>query len=1327
MASDKLSVVSGQNGAAEKPNGNQTSDFALPTSEIPNGSRVRIQPIETEMKTSYINYAMSVIVGRALPDARDGLKPVHRRILHAMNDMGMMHDKQYKKCARIVGEVLGKYHPHGDTAVYDSLVRMAQDFSLRYTLVDGQGNFGCFTKDTRVKLTDSRDLSFGELVQEYAAGKRNYTYTVDAQGHIKIAEIKNPRLTRKNAPLVKVTLDNGQAIRCTPNHRFMLLDGRFCEAQSLQPGVSVMPLYLRLSDERDSLKPKQHDYIMIYESMADRWVPSHVLADEWNIVNGIYNRSAGRVRHHRDFNKLNNNPENLVRLGWGEHRHMHAKLTASKHRSDENYRKRLAEGRARYWSSPNVRESYAKRLSQKNLSNWQKPEYREKMREFLSRVNKEYIEQHPEKRKEYSERASHTLRRLWKDSHYRALFHGKIVKANKSRTSNLTGKSKFLRVAKTALQKSGRLCKETYEAARGEVYPYGHATSWACGIAKYFQDDPNLVLQELNKNHKVICVETLEEREDVYDLTIDGTHNFALAMGVFVHNSVDGDNAAAMRYTECRMSKIAGELLADIDKETVDFTDNFDATLKEPTVLPSRIPNLLVNGSSGIAVGMATNIPPHNLSEAIDGAVLLIDKPDATVQELMQLIKGPDFPTGGAIYGKRGIYDAYTTGRGSITVRAKMHVEEKEHRIIVDEIPYAVNKAETLKDIAQKVKDGIIEGITDIRDESDREGIRVVIVLRRDALPDVVMNQLYAHSNFQTQFGIINLALVNNQPKVLTLKDMLLEFLKHRKTVVVRRTNYDLKAAQDRCHILEGLIIALDNLDAVIKTIRESKTVEDARNALVSRFALSEIQAKAILDMKLQKLTNMESQSIKNEHAEICQLIDQLKALLTDESKILEVIRAELIAIKDKYGDARKTEIVEGDPDGKDIEDLIPVQDVVITITKAGYIKRTQLNEYREQNRGGKGIIGVESKENDFVKETFVTSTHDYLLFFTNLGRCYWLKAYRVPEVGRYSAGRAIINLLPKLQENEIVNALIPIKKEWIDKYRKDCGEGEGAKEAMPATSADAESAMRGGETRFLLFATRNGIIKKTPLSEYSNPRSTGIIAINIREGDEVVNTALSDGTHQVIIASREGQAVRFDESDVRTVGRNSMGVRAMTLEENDAVVSMTLATPEEAERKCLLTVTENGYGKRSPISEYRHTARGAKGVRTIIVNKRNGPVVSALAVEEEDRLIVTSKAGMMIRMPASTISEHGRNTMGVRIMRMHENDVVVSVTRIPAEIALAQNGDDSNGMEGGEGKDQTGKEAAQAAPASPLNEQPRQSVGSANNINNEGNTVMQQ
>ncbi|MDD5502338.1 MAG: DNA gyrase subunit A [Candidatus Thermoplasmatota archaeon] len=822
-------------------NGNGTTS----ATELQNASRVQIQPIETEMKTSYINYAMSVIVGRALPDARDGLKPVHRRILYAMSDMGLTHEKQYKKCARVVGEVLGKYHPHGDTAVYDSLVRMAQDFSLRYMLVDGQGNFG----------------------------------------------------------------------------------------------------------------------------------------------------------------------------------------------------------------------------------------------------------------------------------------------------------------------------------------------------------------------------------------------------------SVDGDSAAAMRYTECKMAKISNELLADLDKETVPFTDNFDATLKEPTVLPSRFPNLLVNGSSGIAVGMATNMPPHNLSETIDGAVLLIDKPESTIQEMMQCIKGPDFPTGGTIYGMRGIYDAYTTGRGSITIRAKMRIEEEEHRIIVDEIPYAVNKAEMLKDIADKVKEGVIEGITDIRDESDRDGIRIVVVLRRDALADVVMNQLYAHSNMQTQFGIINLALVNNQPRVLTLKDLIVEFLKHRKTVVIKRTEYDLKAAQDRCHILEGLIIALDNLDAVIKTIRESKSVEDARAGLMAKFALSEIQAKAILDMKLQKLTNMESQSIKNEHAEICKFIEELKILLGDESRIMGVIRAELMAIKDKYGDARKTDITEGGD--IDIEDLIPVQDVVITITKAGYIKRTQLNEYREQNRGGKGVIGVESKENDFVKDTFITSTHDYLLFFTNLGRCYWLKGYRIPEAGRYSAGRAIINLLPRLQENEVVNALIPVK-EFDEKH-------------------------------FLVFATRNGIIKKTPLSEYSNPRSTGIIAINIREGDEVVNTALSNGSHQVIIASRDGQAVRFDESDVRAIGRNGMGVKAMTLEDKDEVVSMTLVTPEEAERKLLLSITENGYGKRTPISEYRHTARGAKGVRTIIVNERNGPVISALATDENDQLIVTSKSGMMIRVPISTILEKGRSTMGVRIMRMDEKDVVVSVTRIPAEVAMAQ------------------------------------------------------
>lgn len=826
-------------------------------------SRLQIRPIETEMKTSYINYAMSVIIGRALPDVRDGLKPVQRRILYTMNEMGLSHDKQHKKCARVVGDCLGRYHPHGDVAVYDALIRMAQDFSLRYPLVDGQGNVG----------------------------------------------------------------------------------------------------------------------------------------------------------------------------------------------------------------------------------------------------------------------------------------------------------------------------------------------------------------------------------------------------------SVDGDPPAAMRYVECRMAKISNEILADIDKETVGFVDNFDSTLKEPVVLPSRIPNLLINGASGIAVGMATNMPPHNLSEVLEGVIMLMDNPDAGIQELMQVIKGPDFPTGGIICGVKGIYDAYATGKGSITIRAKMRVEN--HRIIVEEIPYMVNKAETLKDIADKVKEGIIEGITDIRDESDREGIRIVIELRKDAIPEIVMNQLYAHSNMQVQFGVINLALVNNQPRVLQLKDLLLEFIKHRKDVVRRRTEYELRGAQERCHVLEGLIIALENIDELISIIKEAKAAEDAKTKLMSRFSLSETQAKAVLDMKLQKLTGMESEGIRKEYAEICVKIENFRSLLADEKKIMDVIKKELLEIKDRYGDGRRTEII---PEIEETvpEDLIPVQDVVITITKAGYIKRVPLDIYKEQNRGGKGIIGIETKEEDFVKDVFITSTRDHILFFTNKGRCYQLKAYRIPEAGRYSAGRAIVNLLPRLQEGETIHALIPVK--GFD------------------------------EKHFLVFATRMGIIKKTPLSEYKNPRASGIIAINLREGDEVVNTALSDGNQQIILASRRGQAVRFDENDVRSMGRNATGVIGIRLEEDDEVVSMTLVGREEVEQRRLLTVTENGYGKLTPVSEYRRTMRGAKGVRTIIVNERNGYVVSAMSVDEADHIIVTSKSGMMIRVPSSRISEHGRSTMGVRIMKFDQGDKVVSVTRIPAGMG-------QNSMEGrGTGE----SESAEKNPAIP-------------------------
>ena len=808
-------------------------------------SKVISRPIETEMKKSYIDYAMSVIVGRALPDVSDGLKPVHRRILYAMNEMGLTRGKSHKKSARVVGEVLGKYHPHGDVAIYDTLVRMAQGFSMRYPLVDGQGNFG----------------------------------------------------------------------------------------------------------------------------------------------------------------------------------------------------------------------------------------------------------------------------------------------------------------------------------------------------------------------------------------------------------SIDGDSAAAMRYTECRLAPIALEMLEDVDEETVDFVENFDGSLKEPIVLPAKLPNLLINGSSGIAVGMATNVPPHNLNEIADAIALMIDMQiegkDPDLKDLMEVVKGPDFPTGGIIYGAAGIIEAYSSGKGRIRVRARSSIERNEDTgrasIVVTEIPYVVNKSNLMEEIAELIKTKRIEGISDLRDESDKEGMRIVIDLKRDVLEDVVLNQLYAHSQLQTTFGIINLALVNNQPRVLSLKEMLDYHIEHRFDVVRRRLQYRLREAEKKAHILAGMMIALDHLDEVIRIIRKSKTRDEAKAALMNKYLLTEIQTKAILEMQLQRLTGMEMQAVKDDFDQTSKLIDEYRSTLRDEKKILGIIKEEVLAVSAKYGDTRRTTIETHGAD-LDYEDLIPVEDVLVTTSMTGYIKRISLDTYASQKRGGVGLVGMGTKEEDHVVDMFVTCSHDYVMFFSNRGMGYWLKAYRIPAGGRHSKGKPIVNVLDRLQEGEMIMSKIPISV--FD------------------------------EDRYLVFATRKGLIKKTRLMAYSHVRQTGIIATRLDEGDELIGVAITDGTKEIVLATKLGYAARFNEGDVRATGRATYGVKGVTLRSSDEVVSMAVVDPGNH----LLTLTENGYGKRSLVDDYRKTRRGGKGVITIKTGGRNGNVISVLAVADDDELIVTSVNGMVIRIPVHGIRLQGRATLGVRIMRLKPKDRVAAIASLVGE-----------------------------------------------------------
>ncbi|AYO29200.1 DNA gyrase subunit A [Biomaibacter acetigenes] len=795
--------------------------------------------IEEEMKKSYIDYSMSVIVGRALPDVRDGLKPIHRRILYAMNDIGLTPDKPYRKSATIVGEVMGKYHPHGDAAIYDAMVRMAQDYSMRYMLVDGHGNFG----------------------------------------------------------------------------------------------------------------------------------------------------------------------------------------------------------------------------------------------------------------------------------------------------------------------------------------------------------------------------------------------------------SIDGDPPAAMRYTEARLSKIAMEMLSDINKDTVDFIPNFDERLKEPTVLPSRFPNLLVNGSSGIAVGMATNIPPHNLSEVIDGVVMMIDNPGVSIDDLMQVIKGPDFPTGASILGRDGIKEMYRTGRGSLTVRAKATIEPMEggrQRIVVTEIPYMVNKARLVEKIAELVREKNIEGISDLRDESDRSGIRIVIELKRDANPHVILNQLYKHTQMQDTFGAIMLALVDNKPRVLNLRDLIYYYLEHQKDIIVRRTKYDLARAEERLHILEGLRIALSHLDEVISLIKKSRDVPTAREGLMNTFNLTEKQAQVILDMRLQRLTALERQKIEEEYKEILEKIEYYKKVLSDEKMVLGIIKDEILAIKEKYRDERRTKIATA-VDDFEAEDLIAEEDVVITLTHLGYVKRLPLSTYKNQKRGGRGVTGVTTREEDFVERIFVATTHHVVLFFTDRGSVYKLKAHEIPEAGRAARGTAIVNLLP-LKPGEKVNAVIPIKDF--------------------------------GEARYLLFATRNGLVKKTLLSEYESSRKAGLIAIGLREEDELIAVRLIDREDQVLLGTMEGMGIRFSVDDVSTMGRTAHGVKGISLRQDDKVASVDILKPG-----CdVLVVTEKGFGKRTGEEEFRLQSRGGKGIIIQKVTEKTGHLEAIRVVSEKDDVMLCTASGIVIRMEVSGISKMSRNTRGVTLIKLEKDDQLASVAVISEE-----------------------------------------------------------
>ena len=750
-------------------------------------------------------------------------------------------------------------------------------------------------------------------------------------------------------------------------------------------------------------------------------------------------------------------------------------------------------------------------------------------------------------------------------------------------------------------EKAYRKCADTVGSVLGRYHPHGDASVYDAMVR---------LAQDFSMRYPLV----------------DGHGNFG---------SVDGDGAAAMRYTEARLSKISMEMTADINKDTVDFVPNFDETEKEPVVLPSRFPNLLVNGTSGIAVGMATNIPPHNLREVINAVVKIIDDQidengETSMEDILQIIKGPDFPTGAEILGTRGIEEAYRTGRGKIRVRAVTNIEPMQNgknRIIVTELPFMVNKARLIEKIAELVRDKKVDGITDLSDQSSREGMRICIELRRDVNPNVILNQLYKHTQLQDTFGVIMLALVNNEPKVMNILDMLKYYLKHQEEVVTRRTKYDLNKAEERAHILQGLLIALDNIDEVIKIIRGSKNVQEAKAELISRFDLSEVQAQAIVDMRLRALTGLEREKLEAEYAELMKKIEEYRAILADRKLLLGVIRKEILVISEKYGDERRTHIGYDEFDIS-MEDLIPRENVVITVTNMGYIKRMSMDTFKSQNRGGKGIKGMQTLEEDFIRELFVTTSHHYIMFFTNKGRVYRLKAYEIPEAGRTARGTAVINLL-QLMPDEKITATIPIKEYEDGKY--------------------------------LFMATKKGLVKKTPIQDYMNVRKTGLAAISLREDDLLIEVKVTDNAQDILLVTKYGQCIRFNEKDVRSTGRVSMGVRGMNLSDNDEIIGMQMSS----QGKDMLIVSEKGMGKRTSMEEFTKQNRGGKGVKCYKITEKTGNVVGMKAVDEESEIMIINTEGIVIRMKCSDISQYGRITSGVKLINLPEKEKVASVAKV--------------------------------------------------------------
>jgi DNA gyrase subunit A len=1234
------------------------------------GGNIEPRALEDEMRSAYLDYAMSVIVGRALPDVRDGLKPVHRRVLFSMSENGLSPTRPYRKCASIVGDVMGNYHPHGDSAIYDALARLAQEFSMRYELVDGQGNFGsidddppaamryCVVADTRVATPDGT-VRIADLADGLEADSERDVdlHVLDRLGR----PVNASRIFHSGEhPTLRLRTREGYTLTGTHNHPVLCL-------------VDMLGVPLLMWKFLDELAPRDRVLISRTPRSGGAELDDHErgLAELLGafVSEGFANESRA------GFNNVDLEFFGRVLTAYDHHvggrRYVYERTIRTGSRLREldiqdltslrgsplacliGHASRAKHVPERVWrGTPAFKRAFLQALFEGDGSSSLLPR---------STIQVSYSS--------YSERLAGDVQQLLLESGVISRICGpssrgehKVVITDRRDARLFASNVGFLGAKQTKLLHDLATIPLESRAPSHDHVPFlatyireENPARWTQrdwlarhdvdrierrerdGVAimdRMASDETRRVIEPLvTGDYYYASVESVEDAgvAPVYSLRVDTNDHSFLTDGFVSHN------------TEARLERVAMEMLRDLDADTVDFVPNYDGRKQEPTVLPARFPNLLVNGSSGIAVGMATNIPPHNLSEVIEAVIAYIEdpslaraEPEVAAATLMKHVPGPDFPTGGIILGRQGILDAYATGRGRVRVRGKAHTEELargREAIIVTELPYAVKKGGDgglIKKIAELVHEKKISGIADLEDHSSaRGGMRIVITLKRDEIPEVVLNQLYKHTPLQTTFGVNMVALVENVPRTLNLRDVIKHYVQHQREVIVRRTQHELRVLERRVHVLEGLLIALDNLDAIIALIRASRDRENARIELVAGFGLTEIQASAILDLRLSQLTALEADAIKTEHADKVERIGELRAILGDESRVFAIIVEELREIADRFGDERRTVIADSE-DEIGIEDLIPEQQMVITITKSGYIKSLPLTTYRAQQRGGRGVTGMDMKDGDYIEHLFVTSSHDYLLFFSNRGKVYRSKVYELPEASRTAKGRALVNVLP-LRERERIQSVLSTR---------DFTEG-----------------------RYVIFATKRGVVKKTELQAYNTPiKADGIIAINIRDDDELVSVRRTSGGDDILIVSRKGQAVRFNESDVRAMGRDTSGVRGMNVEQPDNEVLVMNVARDDQE---LLVVTENGYGKRTSIADYRKTKRGAMGVGTIKLTDAKGALAGAIVVREHDELVFISQSGMVQRTAVRGISRYGRLAQGVKLMNMKDDDVVSAVALV--------------------------------------------------------------